>query len=240
MESQGSTEAQERLYFKKEILTDEEVDHNEKLFEDTMVLLFPEERMKDRFFRDKDKEMAIRTWILSIIEDKDEESSKKRKSSNLQEVEELNFLLKSGIALCKLISLIHPQCGIDVDKLETGNLNTKKRNISKFLAAAIVYGVQEKYLFKPDDLAVMAHFHKVTRALFALAERTKMDPNFTGEYFQYIASTNSQSLKRRMSGSQDKVSTGTLNAIFENLMQDVERKTSVVSRGPPANIYSCD
>ena len=66
-----------------------------------------------------------------------------------------------------------------------------------------------------------------------------------------------------MSGSQDKVSTGTLNAIFENLMQvswkleamlvsiclyylkpqyfqDVERKTSVVSRGPPANIYSCD
>merc|ERR1712038_12053 len=101
-----------------EILTDEEVGHNEKLFEDTMVLLFPEERMKDRFFRDKDKEMAIRTWILSIIEDKDEESSKKRKSSNLQEVEELNFLLKSGIALCKLISLIHPQCGIDVDKLE--------------------------------------------------------------------------------------------------------------------------
>ena len=100
-----------------------------------MVLLFPEERMKDRFFRDKDKEMAIRTWILSvsrmirqkmlllifklqIIEDKDEESNKKRKSSNLQEVEELNFLLKSGIALCKLISLIHPQCGIDVDKLE--------------------------------------------------------------------------------------------------------------------------
>ena len=66
VESQGSTEAQDRLYFKKEILTDEEVDHNEKLFEDTMVLLFPEERMKDRFFRDKDKEMAIRTWILSV------------------------------------------------------------------------------------------------------------------------------------------------------------------------------
>ena len=44
--------------------------------------------------------------------------------------------------------------------LQTGNLNTKKKNISQFLAAALAYGLTEKYLFKPDDLVVVAHFHK--------------------------------------------------------------------------------
>ena len=100
---------------------------------------------------------------------------------------------------------------------------------------------------------------RVTRALFALAERTKMDPDFTGESLSYTEMT-SQSLKRKVSGNQDTVQTGSLNAIFENLMQvkavrcpalissislsisnifqDVERKTSIVSKGPPRNIYS--
>ena len=100
---------------------------------------------------------------------------------------------------------------------------------------------------------------RVTRALFALAERTKMDPDFTGESLCYTEMT-SQSLKRKVSGNQDTVQTGSLNAIFENLMQvkavrcpalissislsisnifqDVERKTSIVSKGPPRNIYS--
>jgi len=242
VDSQTSWEGLERLYIKKEDLKDEDIQHNEKLYDDTMASLFPEDSMKDRFFRDKDKENAIRTWILQYLEEKDEENSKaKKKSSNVQEVEELNFLLKSGIVLCKLIHKIYPQSGIEVDKLETGNLNTKKKNISQFLLAALAYGVNEKYLFSPDDLVVMAHFHKVTRALFALAEKTKMDPTFSGQSFHYEPSANSQSLKRKASGSQDKkVSTGTLNAIFENLMQDVERKTSVVSRGPPRNIYSYD
>ena len=59
---------------------------------------------------------------------------------------------------------------------------------------------------------------RVTRALFALAERTKMDPDFTGESLSYTELTG-QSLKRKVSGSQDTVQTGSLNAIFENLMQ---------------------
>ena len=55
------------------------------------------------------------------MEDKEEESNKtKRKSSNIQEVEELNFLLKSGIVLCKLITKIYPNSSIDIDKLEAG------------------------------------------------------------------------------------------------------------------------
>ena len=54
--------------------------------------------------------------------------------------------------------------------------------------------------------------------MFALAERTKMDPDFTGETLSYTELT-SQSLKRKVSGNQDTVQTGSLNAIFENLMQ---------------------
>ena len=40
-------------------------------------------------------------------------------------------------------------------------------------------------LFKPDDLAVQAHFYRVTRALFALAELTNADPLFTGPEFDF-------------------------------------------------------
>ena len=64
VDSQTSWEGLERLYIKKEDLKDEDIQHNEKLYDDTMASLFPEDSMKDRFFRDKDKENAIRTWIL--------------------------------------------------------------------------------------------------------------------------------------------------------------------------------
>ena len=75
---------------------------------------------------------------------------------------------------------------------------------------------------------------RVTRAIFALAERVKMDPTFDGQYLQYTNSNQQvrflkvypdvkpfiQSSKRKASGNTDKkISTGTLNAIFENLMQ---------------------
>ena len=43
---------------------------------------------------------------------------------------------------------------------QSGNLNTKKKNISQFLISALAYGLPERYLFKPDDVVVMAHFHK--------------------------------------------------------------------------------
>ena len=94
----------------------------------------------------------------------------------MQELEDLNFLLKSGIVLCKLVLKIVPGTEIDVDKLEVkfvfffsyfskfcyqvGNLSSKRKNISLFLQAAATYGVPENLLFKPDDLAVQAHFYK--------------------------------------------------------------------------------
>ena len=66
--SQSSGEGGDRSYVRKEVaaLSQEEAEHNERLFGDTMTLLFPEESMKDRFYRDKDKENAARVWILSV------------------------------------------------------------------------------------------------------------------------------------------------------------------------------
>ena len=43
---------------------------------------------------------------------------------------------------------------------QSGNLNTKKKNISQFLLSARAYGLPERFLFKPEDVVVMAHFHK--------------------------------------------------------------------------------
>ena len=71
-ESQTSSdEGGARSYVRKELvaLSEEEKEHNERLYEETMSLLFPEESMKDRFYRDKDKENAARVWILSVSSD---------------------------------------------------------------------------------------------------------------------------------------------------------------------------
>ena len=68
-ESQSSSEeGGARSYVRKEMtaLSEEEKEHNERLYEETMAVLFPEESMKDRFYRDKDKENAARVWILSV------------------------------------------------------------------------------------------------------------------------------------------------------------------------------
>ena len=69
---------------RKEELTEEEVEYNEKLYEETLAVLFPEEKMRDKFYRDKvrfhlfygsprflqnnfqDKEAAARAWILTV------------------------------------------------------------------------------------------------------------------------------------------------------------------------------
>ena len=42
------------------------------------------------------------------------------------ESEELNFLLQSGIVLCKLAAIIVPNTDINVDQLQVGSQYTKK------------------------------------------------------------------------------------------------------------------
>ena len=115
--------------------------------------------------------------VLEFGESPDKEREVFRlKEKKLMETEELNFLLQSGIVLCKLAAIIVPGADIAVDQLQvanlkyfiywflnipqTGNLSTKKKNIHLFLKCAGKYGVPEKYLFKPDDLVVQAHFYK--------------------------------------------------------------------------------
>ena len=46
----------------------EERRHNEDLYSDTMAALFPPGCMADKQFRDKDKDSAIKSWILKLSE----------------------------------------------------------------------------------------------------------------------------------------------------------------------------
>ena len=47
--------------------------------------------------------------------------SNKKKEKNVQELEDLNFLLKSGVVLCKLVIKIVPSIEIDLDKMEVNS-----------------------------------------------------------------------------------------------------------------------
>ena len=73
-----------KKYFKKPVLTEEEICHNNDLYEDIINNEFPSEDMIDKSFRDKvddifiesietlflfqfqDKEMALKSWVLSV------------------------------------------------------------------------------------------------------------------------------------------------------------------------------
>lgn len=159
------------------------------------------------------------------------------------ESEDLSFLLQSGIVLCKLASIIVPQADIEVQHLQSGNLGTKKKNITQFLQAALLYGVPQKYLFKPEDLVVQAHFYKVVRAVFAFAEMTNMDPNYAGPEFDFdkiIKDLMNKGIRRKSSVQETFNMQTNINSIFANLMQDVERRNSITPKGPPENIYACD
>ena len=53
----------------------------------------------------------------------DNNTSSKKKERSVEELEDLNFLLKSGKVLCKLVSKIVPGMEIDVEKLEVKPFN---------------------------------------------------------------------------------------------------------------------
>jgi len=118
-------------------------------------------------------------------------------------------------------------------------LTSKRRNISLFLTAAADYGVPDTFLFNPDDLAVMAHFYKVTRTLWALGERCKMDPGYRGPSLQE-GQGGKQQLNKKNTTQSDNTETKGLDSIFANLMQDVQRRASLTPKGPPRDIYSCN
>ena len=50
-------------------------------------------------------------------------TSNKKKERSVEELEDLNFLLKSGKVLCKLVSKIVPGIEIDVEKMEVKRFN---------------------------------------------------------------------------------------------------------------------
>ena len=62
--------------------------------------------------------MLILYFLLFKITEAEGLEASKRKSSNKLEVEDLNFMLKSGIVLCSLIHKIYPQSEINVGTLQ--------------------------------------------------------------------------------------------------------------------------
>jgi len=234
----GSGDGSERAYIKKDVLTEEEKAENLKLFQEAMKAEFPADEMIEKTFRDKDKDCVIKTWILQVLGELEE--NPKARSKKLQETGELEFFLQSGIVLCNLINKIIPSANIDTTNMKSSNLISRRQNIQKFLAAAAKYGVPEEYSFKPDDLATLAHVHKVTRTLFAFGELTKQDPQYTGQEFipdAILRELITQGIRRKSScRDMDQVNTS-IHSIFENLMQDVQRRNSLSPRGPPQNIY---
>ena len=59
VKSQSSLDLTEKTYVRKQELSQEEVECNEKLFEETMAVLFPEEKMREKFYRDKVSEASL-------------------------------------------------------------------------------------------------------------------------------------------------------------------------------------
>lgn len=52
---------------------------------------------------------------------KDVNNPTKMKEKKLMETEELNFLLQSGIVLCKLAAIVVPDTGIETDDLQVNS-----------------------------------------------------------------------------------------------------------------------
>jgi len=81
------------------------------------------------------------------------------------------------------------------------------------------------------------------RAVFAFAEMTNIDPNYTGPEFDFdkiIKDLMNKGIRRKSSIQETFNMQTNINSIFANLMQDVERRNSITPKGPPENIYACD
>merc|ERR1711874_558711 len=89
-----------KQYVKKTTLTNDEILHNNEIYEDIIANEFPEEDMTDKSFRDKDKELALKSRMVKVLEEQEGEGEcvkRKVKDKKLLETEELSFLLQSGI-----------------------------------------------------------------------------------------------------------------------------------------------
>ena len=70
--------------------------------------------------------------LLQVLEEGDSNTLIKKKEKRAEEFEDLNFLLKSGKTLCKLVSKIVPGIDIDIEKLEVKPSNDFNFCISLF------------------------------------------------------------------------------------------------------------
>ncbi|EDV25253.1 uncharacterized protein TRIADDRAFT_57014 [Trichoplax adhaerens] len=118
--------------------------------------LSPPKTYSSRDKRDLGKEMKVLHWISAIIGRSLGDDNAPAK-------------LRDGIALCELINQLQPGSVSSITRSRSSF--GKIQNISKFLKAAELYGVNKEDLFLPSTLYDGHHMVEVINAIESLALR---------------------------------------------------------------------
>lgn len=107
--------------------------------------------------------------------------------------------LRTGQVLCQLVNCISP--GV-VPKINAAGMPFKEReNISNFLKACRVLGVQEYALFSTDDLYDQKNLMSVVKCLFALGGSVqRTTPDFKGPHLGVADTSNARRDQKRSLG----------------------------------------
>jgi len=106
--------------------------------------------------------------------------------------------LRSGEVLCQLLNCIRPATVLRIN--QPGSPFKERENISKFLKACRMLGVQEYALFSTDDLYEEKNLQSVVNCIYALGGAVQRScPNFQGPHFGVQDTSNAKrDMKREL------------------------------------------
>jgi len=118
-------------------------------------------RMQKQDMENMRREMAVRSWIGSMLEE------------NIPE-EDLSDLLSDGIILCRLANAIQPKSVARIQTKSTPDEklppHKKMQNAMSFLQACRAFGIPNQFLFIPSDLFEGKEILKVTKVVNMLQD----------------------------------------------------------------------
>jgi len=118
-------------------------------------------RMQKQDMENIRREMAVRSWIGSMLEE------------NFPE-EDLADLLSDGIILCRLANAIQPKAVARIQTKSTPDEklppHKKMQNAMSFLQACRAFGIPNQFLFIPSDLFEGKEILKVTKVVNMLQD----------------------------------------------------------------------